>query len=124
MAIDAQVENEYGAKFAYHKLREVRIINDDKNGIQLAMTVYSWLDKQARIEGRQPTVRQCIIQDADFALQSFYALLKAKFPEFNSGKDDFDNSHKEEHERSVSFIEQTAQGKLLNRWAENDQKGE
>ena len=124
MAIDAKVENEYGAQFSYHKLREIRIVNDDKTGIQLVMTVYSWLDKQARIDGKQPTARQCIILDADFAMQSFYALLKAKFPEFNSGTDDFDNSHKAEHEQHVQFVEQTAQGQLIDRWSENETQGE
>ena len=96
MAIDKAVENEYGAQFTYHKLREVRIINDDEIGVQLTLTVHSWINKQARIDGKRPTVRQCIIMAADFAMTPFYALLKAKFSEFAQGVDDFDNSFKPE----------------------------
>jgi hypothetical protein len=120
MAIDKAVENEYGAEFSYHKLREVRIINDDKIGVQLTLTVYSWLNKQARVEGKQPTVRQCIINDADFAMTPFYALLKAKFPEFSAGADDFNNDFKPEREANVRFVEQTGRGELIKRWEEKD----
>lgn len=122
MAIDKQVENEYGAQFSYHKLREVRIINDDKIGIQLTLTVQSWLNKKARINGKQPTVRQCIVDNADFALTPFYALLKAKFPEFSTGADDMDNSFKavSDMPEGVEFSEQTASGKLIKRWKEAD----
>ena len=122
MAINKEIENEYGAKFRYHKLREVRIINDDKIGVQLTMTVYSWLDKQARIDGKQPTVRQCIIDGADFAMTPFYALLKSKFNNFDDGKDDFDNSFKavEGDAPAPFFTEQTALGRLLSRRKEPD----
>ena len=119
MAIDKAVENEYGAEFAYHKLRDVRIVNDEKIGIQLVMTVYSWINKQARIDGKEPTVRQCIIHDADFALSPFYALLKAKFPDFGDGADDYDNSFKAEHVASAEFVEQTGRGTLIRRWKES-----
>lgn len=117
MAIDGRIENEFGAKFTYHKLRDVRIVNDDKIGVQLTMTVYSWLNKQARIDGKQPTVRQCIIQSADFAMTPFYALLKAKFPEFKNGVDDMDNSFKQAVNVSdgAELIEQTGQGKIISR---------
>lgn len=119
MAIENAVENEYGAKFEYHKLREVRIINDDKIGVQLTLTVQSWLNKQARIDGKQPTVRKCVIMGADFAMTPFYALLKAKFPEFTSGADDMDNSFKGEIKEVIpEFTEQTGQGKLISRWTE------
>ncbi|MBO7731663.1 MAG: hypothetical protein J6S67_03905 [Methanobrevibacter sp.] len=118
MAIDKKIENEFGAEFSYHKLREVRIVNDDKVGIQLVMTVYSWVNKQARIDGKQPTVRQCIIMAADFAMTPFYALLKAKFPEFTTGEDDYDNSFKVVPSGNAEFVEQTGAGKLLGRWRE------
>ena len=122
MAIDQRIENEYGAKFTYHKLREVRIVNDDKIGVQLTMTVYSWLNKQARIDGKQPTVRQCIIMAADFAMTPFYALLKAKFPEFTGGADDMDNSFKTVPESTgAEFIEQTGQGQLISRRREKEE---
>lgn len=118
MAIDKAVENEYGAAFNYHKIRDVRIINNEQKGIQLFITVYSYLNKQARIEGKQPTIRQCIIDNADFAMTPFYALLKAKFPDF-AGVDDMDNSFKAEREAGpVKLIEQTLSGKLLNKKVE------
>ena len=120
MAIDKAVENEFGAEFTYHKLREVRIINDDNIGVQLTLTVESWINKEARIAGKQPTVRQCIIQGADFAMTPFYALLKAKFTDFSGGTDDFDNAFKEaEGQKPVPvFTVQTAHGDLIGRWRE------
>jgi len=119
MAIDKQVENEYGAKFTYHKLREVRIVNDDKIGVQLVLTVQSWLDKSARIEGKKPTTRQCIIMAADFAFTPFYQILKAKFPEFASGADDFDNGFKgDAPEQKPEFISQSNTGHVFDRWKE------
>lgn len=134
MAIKKAVENEYGAEFTYHKLRDVRVVNDDRVGVQLALTVQSWLNKQARIDGKEPTVRQCIISNADFAMTPFYALLKAKFPDFAAGADDFDNSFKQADAASSeegsaekpapTFSVQTAQGRLLNRWTESESKGE
>lgn len=127
MAIDANIENEYGANFTYHKLRDVRIINDDNIGIQLTMTVQSWINKEARINGKQPTVRQCIISGADFAMFPFYSLLKAKFEEFAHGVDDYDNSFKEVLDADgkpvskapANYTVQTAQGGLVRRWIEN-----
>lgn len=124
MAIDKAVENEFGAKFTYHKLRDVRVVNDDKIGVQVTLTVQSWLNKQARIDGKEPTVRQCIISNADFALTPFYALLKAKFPEFSHGDDDYDNSFKLPEGNELvadvrpEFTVQTAQGRLIDRWQE------
>lgn len=118
MAIDKAVKNEYGAAFKYHKIHDVRIVNDAGKGIQIFMTVYSYLDKQARIDGKQPTIRQCIIDNADFAMTPFYALLKAKFADF-AGEDDMDNSFKEQREAGpVKLIEQTLNGKLLNKKVE------
>lgn len=119
MAINKDVENEYGAKFAYHKLRDVRVINDEKNGIQVIMNVYSWINKQARIDGKQPTIRQCIIDNADFAMTPFYALLKAKFADFSDGADDFNNDFKGDTEAlPMKLIEQTMNGKLFNKVVE------
>lgn len=121
MAIDKQVENEYGVKFTYHKLREVRIVNDDNIGVQLVLTVQSWIDKQARIDGKQPTVRQCIIMAADFAMTPFYQLLKAKFPEFEAGADDMDNGFKgDQPEQKPEFISQSNTGRVFNRFKETE----
>lgn len=122
MAIDKGIETEYGAVFNYHKLREVRIINDDKVGVQVVLTVQSWINKAARISGKEACVRKCIINDADFAMTPFYALLKAKFPEFTSGNNDFDNSFKGEAETRPEFIEQTVHGEMINKWHEGDAK--
>lgn len=122
MAIDKAVENEYGAAFNYHKIKEVRIVNDANKGIQIFMTVYSYLNKQARIDGKQPTVRQCIIDNADFAMTPFYALLKAKFEDFSAGADDMDNSFKGEREAGpVKLIEQTLNGKLIKKEIESNE---
>ena len=132
MAIDKAVVNEYGAEFTYHKLRDVRIVNDDRIGVQLTLTVYSWLNKKARIDGKEPTVRQCIISNADFAMTPFYALLKAKFPDFKAGKDDFNNDFKaaadgaqtagdESKKAASTFSVQTAQGRLLSRFIKDDE---
>lgn len=123
MAIKMPVENEYGAQFEYHKLREVRIINSDKIGVQLTLTVDSWLNRRARIEGKQPTTRQCIIMEADFAMEPFYKLLKAKFPEFSTGTDDFDNSFKpDQKESGTQYIEQTVHGQIISRRMEGLQE--
>ena len=119
MAINKGVENEYGAQFFYHKLRDVRVINDEKKGVQVVMTVYSWLDKEARINGKEPCVRQCIINGADFAMTPFYALLKAKFPEFTTGDNDYDNSFKQIPDAVPEYFEQTGHGSLINKWREN-----
>ena len=122
MAITKDIENEFGANFFYHKLQEVRIINTN-NGVQLALTVYSWIDKQARIDGKKASVRKCIINNADFALTSFYALLKAKFPEFSDGENDFDNDFKGNVEAGdVEFFDQTADGKLFRTWKEEEEQ--
>lgn len=118
MAIIKGVENEYGIEFNYHKLREVRLVNDG-DSVQLVLTVYSWIDKQARIDGKQPCMRQCIINGADFALNPFYALLKAKFSEFTSGENDFDDAFKGERQPvAPEFYDQTMQGQLFKSWKE------
>ena len=118
MAISKNVLNEYGAEFNYHKLVDVRVINTDK-GVQIIMNVYSWLNKQARIDGKQPTIRQCIIDNADFAMTPFYALLKAKFKDFSDGLDDLNNDFKKEQPAlPVKLTEQTLQGQIINRKVE------
>lgn len=120
MAIKKDVENEYGTEFNYHKIRDVRITASDKDGIVLNMTVESYKDKEARVAGKAPTVRQCIIYGADFAMSPFYSLLKAKFPEFKNSDDDFDNSFKgEEVKRNPLFSESNVRG-VINRWEEEN----
>lgn len=89
MAIIKDVETSYGTIFNYHKIGDVKIIKTNDE-IQLRITVESYLNKEARIEGKQPVITEAIILNADFALNPFYALLKAKFPEFE-GIDDMDS---------------------------------
>lgn len=124
MAIQESIENEYGVMFNYHKIREARVINDDKAGVQLVIDVYSWVDKDARINGKEPVIRRCIIHEADFALTPFYKLLKAKFPDYSAGLDDFDNSFKAtmKEKRVPQFVEQTITGNLIKRWKENEEE--
>lgn len=86
MALIKEIENSYGVTFNYHKIGDVRILKT-KAGTQLRITVESYLDKEARRNGKQPIKTEAIIEHAEFALDPFYALLKAKFPEF-SGLDD------------------------------------
>lgn len=118
MAITKDIENEYGTDFNYHKVREVRITSSENDGVILNMTVESYKDKQARMDGKLPTVRQCIIYGADFAMTPFYKLLKAKFPEFTGGLDDMDNSFKgEEVKRDPLFSESNNAG-VIGRWTE------
>lgn len=120
MAIQKEVENEYGAKFDYHKIRDVRITANDKTGITLVITVDSYLDKDARINGKEPSIRQCIISGADFALTPFYALLKAKFPDFTGGKDDLNNDFKGEAAKpDPLFVVQNNKG-AIDKWRESE----
>jgi len=120
VAVNKKIENEYGAEFQYHKIRDVRITNTEA-GIQLVMTVDSYLDKQARIAGKSPTTRQCIISGADFAMTPFYALLKAKFPEFVTAVDDMDNSFKQDQpKQDIQYIEQSSDYTMVNSWKEGE----
>ena len=124
MAINKGVETEYGTQFFYHKLRDVRVVNDEKVGVQVVLTVYSWVNKDARILGKEPCVRQCIINGADFAMTPFYALLKAKFPEFTAGENDFDNGFKKTPETTPEYFVQTGRGSLINKWREEKEDPE
>lgn len=96
MAIIKSIENQYGADFNYHKLREVKIRVDENKGVILIMKVESYLDKDARQQGKTPVVTLNTIVGADFALTPFYKILERKFPQFKDCSDDFDNSHKPE----------------------------
>lgn len=119
MAIKGKVENEYGAMFEYHKISDVHITHDDTNGIVLTITVDSYMDKEARINGKSPTRRQCSIVGADFAMTPFYALLKAKFEEFKNIDDDFNNDFKKAEKKANPIFVDNVNGKI-NKWEEKE----
>lgn len=116
MALVKEIENEYGIDFKYHKIRDVRINTQGGNvGTQLIITVDSYATKDTRIGQKAPSTRQCVILGADFALEPFYKLLRAKFPEFSDAEDDMDNSFKiMDKPKVMQVISQTPQGVILN----------
>lgn len=118
MAIQKNIETEYGVNFKYHKITDVRI-NTRSGKTQLVITVASYLDKDARINNKDAVYHECIISGADFALTPFYALLKAKFKDFASGQDDFDNAFKgPQVQNDVTYVQQTPQGNNAQKWIE------
>lgn len=116
MAIQKDIENQYGVNFNYHKIKEVRIYAEqDGQQPQVVMLVESYRDKQARIEGKAPVRTKHVIYGADFALEPFYALLKNKFENFKDCHDDFDNSFKPQKEKQkLKFISQSEDGRYSN----------
>lgn len=115
MAIKKSIQNEYGADFVYHKISEVRIINNGGD-IQVRMVVESYLDEESRRSGKAATRTENIIQHADFAMTPFYALLKAKFPQYQDAEDLMND---EETDRQTAVMtRQTESGKLLDQWVE------
>lgn len=113
MAIQKEIENQYGVNFNYHKIKEVRIYTEnDGQQPQVVMLVESYRDKQARIDGKTPVRTKHIIYGADFALEPFYALLKNKFETFSDGQDDLDNSFKPKKSTDkIKFITQSEDGR-------------
>lgn len=118
MAIVKDVETEFGNTFKYHKIRDVRIINSDKVGVQIGITVESYATKEARIAGKSPVKTENIITGADFALEPFYKLLTAKFDQYADADDDFDNSFKvtlaDTKGRKVRYSQQTVHGQKIS----------
>ena len=117
MAIVKDVETEFGNTFKYHKIRDVRIINSDKVGVQIGITVESYATKEARIAGKSPVKTENIITGANFALEPFYKLLTAKFDQYADADDDFDNSFKalaDTKERKVRYSQQTVHGQKIS----------
>lgn len=119
MAINKEIETEYGVRFKYHKIDDVRIVTRD-NETTLVIRVASYLNKSARIADKEAVYHECCINNADFALTPFYALLKAKFPDYANGKDDFDNSFKETEDvnTEVLYLQQDVKGKNVKKWTE------
>lgn len=117
MALSKGIENMFGISFSYHKLNDVHIIIGD-DGIQLRMTVASYVNKEARDEGKQPFLSENIIDGADFALTPFYKLLKAKFADYADAQDVFED--KQENPRRAVYTQQTLQGKLISQREEDE----
>lgn len=116
MAITKDIKNEYQATFKYHKISDVSILNVDGR-TQLRITVKSYVDKEARKNEARAVITENIIENADFAMTPFYALLKAKFPVFN-GTDDFDDEWKNKDESHARFTQQSPDGSLIAQWEE------
>lgn len=110
MAIQKNIQTEYGIDFRYHKIVDVRITTRNE-ATQLIITVASYLSKEARIQNKDAVYHECCILGADFALSPFYALLKAKFEDFAEGFDDMDNSFKQTGPASeIVYVQQTPTG--------------
>lgn len=117
MGIKKEIENEYKAKFNYHKISEVRILT--VNGVtQLRIMTESYVDKDARKAGAKAVKTENIIENAEFALNPFYALLKAKFPMFQDGEDDFSDDWKGAESGKPQYTQQTPSGDLIAQWEE------
>ena len=116
MALTKGIENLYGATFSYHKLQDVHIIVSD-NGIQLRMTVDSYIDKDARKAHKKPVRTENIIDNADFALTPFYKLLKAKFTDYQDAQDDFEVINPNNAD-TILFVQQSPQGELISKHTE------
>lgn len=121
MALVKGIENLYGTKFNYHKLDNIKIVVTN-NGIQLRMTVDSYVDKEARMAGKKPVRTENIIEGADFALTPFYMLLKAKFADFNDAQDDFDDAWKGALTPQIIYTQQTPQGELISKTYEGEEE--
>ena len=121
MGIKKDIENDYKVKFNYHRIAAVEIFKDGRD-IQLRIITESYVNKEARLAGAKAVKVENIINHADFAMAPFYALLKAKFPMFMNGLDDFDDDIEpvQETKPDASFTQQSPQGELLARWTEND----
>lgn len=121
MAIEKEIQNEYMAVFKYHRISDVEIFTVDGD-IQLRIVTESYIDKEARKQGARAVKTENIIEHADFAMTPFYALLKAKFPMFYDGTDDFDDAWKEVPVNRAKFTQQTNDGKLLQQWQEGSEE--
>lgn len=123
MAIVKSIENEYKAKFDYHKVSDIHILVTD-NDIQLRIIVDSYVNKEARKQGARAVQTENIIQHADFAVKPFYELLKAKFGMFQAGVDDYDDAWKTAEDTPPLFTQQTPDGELIGQWTEEPENEE
>lgn len=116
MALKKEITNEYGVDFQYHKISDVRIINKDGD-VQIRMIVDSYLNEEQRRSGKASIRTENIIQHADFALTPFYALLKAKFPQYENAEDVV-----EETTDAIPAImtQQSMDGKLISQTKEGE----
>ena len=116
MGLNKGIENQYGINFDYHRINDVHIIVTE-NGIQVRMTVSSYVNEHARRTGKAAYKTVNIIDGADFALTPFYLLLKAKFADFADAADVFEEVQQEERRRMV-YTTQTLQGRLISQTEE------
>ena len=122
MGLNKGIENQYGINFDYHRINDVHIIVTE-SGIQVRMTVSSYVNEHARRNGKAAYKTVNIIDGADFALTPFYLLLKAKFADFADAADVFEEVQQEERRRMV-YTTQTLQGRLISQTAEPDPQQE
>ena len=120
MAVVKGIENVYGAEFSYHAIQSVSIMRI-QNELQLRIVVASWINKEARKEGKKPVLTENIIQNADFALEPFYALLKAKFEDYSGADDDWEVVSGKKQLPAV-YTQQTPAGEIISRHEEKDQE--
>ena len=122
MGLNKGIENQYGINFDYHRINDVHIIVTE-SGIQVRMTVSSYVNEHARRNGKAAYKTVNIIDGADFALTPFYLLLKAKFADFADAADVFEEVQQEERRRMV-YTTQTLQGRLISQTEEPDPQQE
>lgn len=92
MAIEKELDTDFGIQANYHKMTEVHLLECG----QLRMRIDSYPTIQQRIDGKEPMVKkEYVIEKADkIILGAFYSLLKASFPEFADATDMLDDSWK------------------------------
>lgn len=122
MGLNKGIENQYGINFDYHRINDVHIIVTE-SGIQVRMTVSSYVNEHARRNGKAAYKTVNIIDGADFALTPFYLLLKAKFADFADAADVFEEVQQEERRRMV-YTTQTLQGRLISQTEEPESQQE
>lgn len=122
MGLNKGIENQYGINFDYHRINDVHIIVTE-SGIQVRMTVSSYVNEYARRNGKAAYKTVNIIDGADFALTPFYLLLKAKFADFADAADVFEEVQQEERRRMV-YTTQTLQGRLISQTEEPEPQHE
>lgn len=122
MGLNKGIENQYGINFDYHRINDVHIIVTE-SGIQVRMTVSSYVNEHARRNGKAAYKTVNIIDGADFALTPFYLLLKAKFADFADAADVFEEVQQEERRRMV-YTTQTLQGRLISQTEEPEPQQE
>lgn len=116
MAVIKDIENVYGAEFNYHKIKSVTL-NSINGNIVLKIVVASWINKEARLNGKNPVLTENIINNADFAMNPFYSLLKAKFKSYENSDDDWERLSPSARGKS-SYTQLTPAGQIISQYTE------